>query len=91
MWTVISSIEQIRRIKVNDLILQYPLNDDKASPNPSGQEENSNLFRVYSKNIQEIILEALPKGYVVGGCLVNSMKRTIDSSQLLNGKWRVKN
>ena len=90
MWTVISTIEQIRRINVDDFILQHPSNDGMASSNPSGKEENSNLFRVHSKTLLEITLEALPMGYIVGEFLVKSMKRTVDSSQLLNGKWWIK-
>ena len=44
MWTLLSTIEQIQSLKVNGFILQHPSNDSEASTNPTGQEENSNIY-----------------------------------------------
>ncbi len=91
MWTLLTTKEQFISLNVNDLMLQLPSNDGEASINPTGQEENSNVYRVDSKTINEVILEFLPKGYIFGTVLINSMKRPVNSKQLLNGKWWVKN
>ncbi len=90
MWTLLTTAEQMRSLKVNDLILQYLSNDNETSINPTGQEENSNTYRVHSKTAFEVTLEFLPKGYIFGNVLINSMKRPVDINQLLNGNWWVK-
>ena len=90
MWTLLSATEQILSLKVDDLILQHPSNDGDAVIDPTGQEENSNLYRVHSKTSYEVTLEVLPKNYIFGDVLISSMKRPVDNNQLLNGKWWVK-
>lgn len=90
MWTLLTTTEQIQSLKVDDLILQHPSEDSEASINPTGQEENSNTYRVHSKTAFEVTLEFLPKGYIFGSVLINSMKRPVNGSQLLNGKWWIK-
>lgn len=90
MWTLLTTTEQLISLKVNDLILQHPSNDGEASINPTGQEEHSNIYRVHSKTVYEVILEFLPNGYIFGNVLINSMKRPVNSNQLLNGKWWIK-
>lgn len=95
MWTLITTTEQIRRLKVDDLLLQHPLNDSDASTNPTGKEENSIIYRllsmkVYSMTDFDITLEFLPKDYIFGDVLISSMKKSVDISHLLNGKWWVK-
>ena len=96
MWTLITTTEQIRSLKVDDLLLQHPLDESEASTNPTGNEENSILYRLHSKKVYsmtdfDITLEFLPKGYIFGDVLISSMKKSIDISHLLNGKWWVKN
>jgi hypothetical protein len=95
MWTLLTTSEQIRSLKVNDLILNHPSNDSGASKNPTGQEENSNIYRLYSikkysETDSDITLEFLPNGYAFVDVVIKSMKRSVDSSQLLNGKWWIK-
>jgi len=95
MWTLLTTTEQIRSIKVDDLILQHPSNDSEAFTDPTGQEENSNIYRLHSVTVYtmtdfDITLEFLPKGYIFGDVLISSMNRSVDGNQLLNGKWWIK-
>ncbi|NEW85102.1 MAG: hypothetical protein GZ094_22430 [Mariniphaga sp.] len=92
MWKLLSTIEQIQSLKVNGLILQHPSNDSEASTNPTGQEENSNIYRLhsmteYSLTDFDITIELLPNYYIFGDVVITSMKRSVNRKQLLNGKW----
>jgi hypothetical protein len=95
MWTLLSTIEQIQSLKFNDLILHHPSNDSEASTNPTGQEENSNIYRLHSMTEHsltdfDITLELLPNSYIFGDVVITSMKRSVNNNQLLNGKWWIK-
>ena len=95
MWTLLSTIEQIQSLNVNDLILHHPSNDSEASTNPTGQEGNSSIYRLHSKTEYsladfDINLEFLPNGYIFGDVVITSMKRSVNNNQLLNGKWWIK-
>lgn len=95
MWTLITTTEQIRSLKVNSLILHHPTNDSEASTNPTGQEGNSDIYRLYSITEHsltdfDITLEFLPNSYIYGGIEITSMKKLVNSNQLLNGKWWIK-
>lgn len=92
MWTLLSTIEQIQGLKVNDLILNHSSNDSDASKNPTGQEENSNIYKLHSITQHSLIdfditLEFLPNGYMFGDNVITSMLRSVNNNQLLNGKW----
>ncbi len=91
MWKLLLTAEQISNLKANDLVLQHPSNDSNASKNPTGNEENSNIYRVHSRTASEITLEFLPsEGYIFGNVKIDSMKRLTNYNQLLNGKWWIK-
>jgi hypothetical protein len=91
MFTLLMTKEQILSLRVDDLILQHPSDESEASINPTGLEENSNTYRVHSITASEVTLESLPKGYIFGNVQINSMKKPVNGSQLLNGKWWIKN
>ena len=90
MWTLLSTREQLLSLKIDDLILQYPTNEDVTFTNPTGQEENSNIYKINSLMVFEVTLESLPKNYIFGDILINSMKKKVDINQLLNGTWWIK-
>lgn len=91
MWTLITSKEQFKKLKKDDLVLQHPSNDEESLEKPTGQESNSNVYRVHSMTASEIILESLPQNYILGQLLISSMKRPVNGNQLLNGKWWINN
>lgn len=66
MWTLLSTTEQLLNIKIDDIILQHPTNDVVTFTNPTGQEENSNIYRIHSLMASEVTLEFLPKNYIFG-------------------------
>ena len=95
MWTLISSIKQIQSLKVNDLILHHSSNYTEASTNPTGQEENSNIYKLHSITQHSLIdfditLEFLPNGNMFGDNVIKSMLRPVNNNQLLNGRWWIK-
>ena len=76
MWRPLSTTEQLLSLKVDNLILQHPTNEGETSINPTGQEQNSNIYRVHSLTVLEVILEALPNNYIFGNILINSIKKS---------------
>jgi len=87
MWTLISKELQIDNIKVNEPILKHPSDDQPASSNPSGQEDNSYTYKVVLRTLDELELEYLVNGASLGTIVVASMKRKVNYDQLLNGTW----
>ena len=90
MWKLITTTEQLLSIKIDDEILQYPTNDDKPFTNPTGQEENSNIYKIQSLMAFEVTLESIPRNNIFGYVVIDSMKRHVEKKQLLNGKWWIK-
>jgi hypothetical protein len=95
MWTLLSTIEQIQSLKVGYLILNHSSNDSETSENPTGQEGNSNIYKLHSITKHsltdfDITLDFLPNGYIFENMEITSIKRSINSNQLLNLKWWIR-
>jgi hypothetical protein len=92
MWTRIYTIEQIQKLKVDDLILNYLKHENEVDKNLTGKEENSYIYKLHTITQHslidfEITLNFLPDGYMFGSNNITSMVRSVNTNQLLNGEW----
>jgi hypothetical protein len=87
MWKKIITLKEIQNIKVNDLILQHPTNDQKGIENPTGQENNSEFYEVTTVTADGIKLNYLSQSNSFGGLTINSMVRELSYSDLITGIW----
>lgn len=83
MWVKISDKTKINN---GDKILRYPSDGETAKEQPTGQEENSDLYEVTSKSFDGVTLKWLVSG-TIDRMKLGNMTRQVNYSDLKNGEW----
>lgn len=83
MWQKIS---EKTKIKKGDKILRYPSQGEKSTEQPTGQEENSDLYEVDSISFDGVTLRWLVNG-TIDGMKFGNMIRQVNISDLKIGEW----
>ena len=83
MWVKISDNTKINN---GDKILRYPSDGENATEQPTGQEENSDLYEVISKSFDGVTLKWLVNG-TIDRMKLGNMTRQVNNSDLKNGEW----
>lgn len=87
MWEKITTLNQLQDIKINDLILRYPIDDQKVIENPTGNENNSELYIVTAVTSDRIKLNYLSQTKTIGDFSIGSMTRELDFSDINKKIW----
>lgn len=87
MWEKITDKKQIENIRVGGFLLQHPTNEQTSLENPTGKEENSEVYNVKAKFIDTVSLELIHNPIEIGGMVINSMARQVKHSDLIKGMW----
>ena len=82
MWQKIS---EKTKIKKGDKILRYPSHGEKSTEQPTGQEENSDLYEVDSMSFEGVTLKWLVNG-TIDGMKFENMIRQVNFSDLKSCK-----
>jgi hypothetical protein len=83
MWVKISDKTKINK---GDKILRYPSYGETSTEQPTGQEENSELYEVDSKSFDGVTLRWLVNG-TIDGMKLGNMTRQVNFSDLESGEW----
>lgn len=83
MWVKIS--DKIKIIK-GDKILRYPSDGESSTKQPTGQEENSDLYEVTNISFEGVVLKWLVNGSI-DRMKFGNMTRQVTFSDLKKGEW----
>ena len=83
MWAEILTTNQLSTLKKDDEILHHPFDGSKELGNPTGNENNSRIYRVQS--IEDGLVILYRSGLLNGQAHYSSTG--LELATMLNGKW----